>query len=111
MYGTIMRGRVREGRRDDFVRYVQQVEGNFPELQASGWLSNELAFEDKDPNRVILIVHFKDRESYVQNAAQPATDANYQRMLEYLDGPPEWIDVRYVAMRGEPVKEYEASRA
>ncbi len=106
MYGTIMRATVRKGRRDDFVRYMQEMESSFPELPSGGWLSSELAFEDKDPNRVLLIVRFKDRESYVRNAGRPETDANYRRMLEFFEAPPEWIDARYVAMRGQPVHEY-----
>jgi len=107
MYGTIMRARLRKDRRDGFVRYMQEMESGFPELQTSGWLSSELAFEDKDPDRILMIVRFKDKESYVRNAGRPETNANYRRMLEFFEAPPEWIDVRYIAMRGQPVQEYE----
>ena len=111
MYGTIMRARVRDGRRDDFVRYAKEMDSSFPELQTSGWLSSELAFEDRDPNRVVMIVRFRDKDSYVRNSGQPETDANYRRMVEFFEAPPEWIDVNYVAMRGQPVQEYAEARA
>ena len=50
-----------------------------------------------------MIVRFKDRESYMANADRSATDAEYRRQLEYLDGEPEWIDVNYAEYVGQPL--------
>jgi hypothetical protein len=62
-----------------------------------------LAWEDKDPDRIVMIVRFKDRESYMANADRPETDTDYRKQLEYLDGEPEWIDVSYADYVGKPL--------
>ena len=100
MFGTIMRAQVKAGQRDAFIAKMKErgTAGNNP-----GFLNAEIGFEDKDPNRVIAVIHFRDRDSYMANAARPQTDAEYQEMLQYLAGPPEWIDLHYVAFEGEPL--------
>jgi hypothetical protein len=70
---------------------------------ADGFHCAELAWEDSDPDRLVLIVHFNDRVSYLANAATPAQDAEYHAMLEYLEGEPEWIDIHYAGYRGQPL--------
>jgi hypothetical protein len=50
-----------------------------------------------------MIVHFKDRESYMANANRSETDTDYRQQLEYLDGEPEWIDVNYADYVGKPL--------
>jgi quinol monooxygenase YgiN len=101
MYGTIMRAKLKPGQQDAFRRFGQENPAD-----ASGWVSSEFAVEDKDPNRIVGIIRFKDKDSYVKNANAPQTNDNYNQMLKFLEGPPEWIDVHYVAFQGEPLKEY-----
>ena len=103
MYGTIMRARIKPGQQEAFRKYAQEQGGPDPN---SGWLSSEFAFEDKDPNRIVGIIRFNDKESYVKNADAPQTNENYNQMLRFFEAPPEWIDVHYVAFQGEPLKEY-----
>jgi quinol monooxygenase YgiN len=100
MFGTIMRAQAKPGQRDAFIEAMRRrgSESNNP-----GFLSAEICREDKDPDRVVAVIHFRDRESYMTNAARPQTDAEYNEMLQYLAGPPEWIDVHYVAYEGEPL--------
>ena len=97
MYGTIMRARVKPGRRDDFERLTQEIG---PEHRERGLVSFELAWEANDPNAVVAIIHFRDKESYVRNADRPETDQDYRRQLELLEGEPEWIDVEFGASVG-----------
>jgi quinol monooxygenase YgiN len=92
MYGTIMRGRVKQGRREDLER---EFAGITPHHREQGLVSAEIAWEVGDSGRFLEIIHFRDRESYERNAARPETDADYRRQLELLDGEPEWIDVEY----------------
>ena len=92
MFGTVMRARLKPERRDAFLNEIRAQEQRRPE----GLESAEVAVEDKDPDRILVIVRFRDRESYMANAADPEQDREYRRMLDYLDGEPEWIDVRYV---------------
>ncbi len=103
MYGTIMRAKLKPGQREAFQQWAQ--EQGSPK-DAGGWVSSDFAVEDKDPNRIVGIIRFKDRESYVKNASAPQTNNNYKQMLNFLEGSPEWIDVHYVAFQGETLKEY-----
>jgi heme-degrading monooxygenase HmoA len=102
MYGTIMRAQVKPGQREAFEAEMRNrgTAQNNP-----GFLSAELAYEDKDPDRVIAVIRFRDRESYVANAQRPQTDAEYQGMLQYLVGPPEWTDVHYTHFAGQTLSE------
>jgi heme-degrading monooxygenase HmoA len=99
MYGTIMRAKAKPGRREDFIAEMKQ-RGSANENP--GFLSAEIAYEDKDPDRVIAVIRFRDREAYLANTQRPQTDEGYQRTLEYLVEPPEWVDVHYVHFVGEP---------
>jgi quinol monooxygenase YgiN len=92
MYGTIMRARVKPGQRDAFIESMSAQQ----QSQPSGFHSADVAWEDKDPNRVVLIARFADKDSYVANASSPEQDREYRRMLEFLEAEPEWIDVNFV---------------
>ena len=110
MYGSIMRARVKPGKRQEFERSMQEITPAHQDYER-GLHSVELAWEDKDPNRVVMIIHFRDKESYVKNAKLPETDAGYRRWIQYLEGEPEWIDINYSAYVGEPLTASAASRA
>ena len=101
MYGTIMRAKVKPGRRAEYEKLMREMVPG-PEAYGQGMHSYEVAWEDKDPDRIVLIVRFNDRESYMANANRPETDAEYRQQLEYLDGEPEWIDVSYADYVGQP---------
>jgi quinol monooxygenase YgiN len=92
MFGTIMRGRVKKGRREDYERAFADLA---PAHREHGLVSAEIAWEVTDPDRFLQVIHFRDRESYERNAARPETDADFRRQMEFLDGDPEWIDVEY----------------
>jgi heme-degrading monooxygenase HmoA len=108
MFGTIMRAQVKPGRRDAFIA---EMEKRGTAQNNPGFICAEVGYEDKDPNRVIAVIHFRDRESYMENAGRPQTDEQYRATLEYLEGPPEWTDVHYVAFHGEPLTEASATAA
>ncbi|MGH7685340.1 MAG: antibiotic biosynthesis monooxygenase family protein [Candidatus Dormibacteria bacterium] len=104
MYGTIMRGKVKAGQKAAYESYMKQLVPS-AESYGQGMHSVEVGWEDKDPDRFVVIVHFRDRDSYVANADSSETDAQYRQQLEYLDGPPEWIDVNYGDYVGKPLGE------
>jgi len=101
MYGTIMRAKVKAGQRAEYEKVMRQMVPS--EGYGHGLHSYEIAWEDKDPDRIVLIIHFKDRESYLANANRPETDTDYRQQLEYLEGEPEWIDVSYGDYVGKPL--------
>lgn len=103
MYGSIMRARVKPGQLDALVRQFEQNRERITRM--AGFLSTEFGQEDKDPNRVVAIIHFKDKESYLRNAEAPETDANYREMLKHMEGAPEWIDLHYKRYFGQSLTE------
>ena len=109
MYGSIMRARIKAGKKDDYVRLLQEFVPS-AEDYGQGLHSLEIAFEDRDPNRVVLIIHFRDRESYVRNADRPQTNADWERQAALLDDV-QWIDVNYVNYLGRPVGGEETATA
>ena len=104
MYGSIMRARLKPGAREGYEAHLRTLVPS-AEDYGQGLHSIEMAYEDKDPDRVIVVVHFRDRESYLANANRPETDSEYRSQLEFLDGEPEWIDVNYSAYVGKPLTE------
>jgi quinol monooxygenase YgiN len=103
MYGSIMRARVKPGKLDALVSQFEQNRDRITRMP--GFVSMEFGQEDTDPNRVVGIIHFKDKESYVRNAQAPETDANYREMLKHMEGEPEWIDLQYKRYFGHPLTE------
>lgn len=97
MYGTIMRARVKPGHREALNELMTTSEES---RQPPGFHSFEVAWEEKDPDRVVVVVHFVDKESYVANAESPQQDAEYRQMLEHLVEEPEWIDVNWAQYVG-----------
>ena len=95
-----MRAQVKAGQRDAFI---EAMRGRGSASRNPGFLSAEIGFEDKNPDRVVAVIHFRDRASYMANAERPETDSDYRGMLDYLTGPPEWTDLHYVAYEGEPL--------
>src|SRR4029077_12241050 len=85
MYGAIMRAKIKAGQQEAFRRYAQEQGG--PDA-ASGWVSSEFAVEDKDPNRIVGVIRFKDKESYVKNANAPRTNENYNQMMKFFEAAP-----------------------
>ena len=66
MYGSIMRGRIKTGRREEFERLMCELSLAHV-ADERGLHCVELAWEDEDSNRVVMILHFEDRQSYVRN--------------------------------------------
>jgi len=104
MYGTIMRARVKPGRRAEYEKLMKEMVPS-ADAYGQGLHSIEAAWEDKDPNRLVMIVHFKDRESYMANAERSETDEQYRQQLDFLEGEPEWIDVNYAMYTGKSLGE------
>jgi quinol monooxygenase YgiN len=104
MYGSIMRARIKSGRRAEFEKLMHDLVPSAGDY-GQGLHSVEMAFEDADPDRVVVVVHFKDKATYVANADRPETDAEYRRMAEFFDGEPEWVDVHFGDYVGRPLTE------
>jgi hypothetical protein len=60
--------------------------------KVKGALSGYLFQLDKDPQDWIMVALFQDKKSYVANADDPEQDRWFRRMMEHLDGEPQWND-------------------
>ena len=103
-----MRAKVKPGKKAEYEAMMRALVPSADDY-GRGLHSVEVAWEDKDPDRMVAIIHFSDRDSYIANANRPETNADYERQMAYLEGPPEWIDVNYGDYIGRPVSESAAT--
>ena len=90
-YGTVMIAKVKVAK-DDIVRELQDWER---ERKAPGYQNSHVMFADD--GRVVNVVVFDSKESYMKLADDPEQDKWYQaRVAPMLDGDPEWIDGEWV---------------
>jgi len=47
---------------------------------------------DDDPNVLYLAVMFESKEAYQANADRPETNADFEKMMQFLVAEPEWHD-------------------
>ena len=89
MWGTIARMRAKPGHEQGLLDVSRE------ELAAhrpSGFVSTLIYRSVDDPQELWMAVAFESEEAYRNNAASPEQDAWYRRMLEHLEGDPEWHD-------------------
>jgi quinol monooxygenase YgiN len=80
--------KVKPGKMDEFLGTMGDTGGRQPK----GYLG-EIAYRmDGNPNEVMLIVFFQDRESYHANANDPEMAKEYEQYRALLDADPEWND-------------------
>ena len=87
MYGTIARMRVQAGKEAELGRVMQDRSREIP-----GFLFAHVYRMDEDPQTLMLVVAFRDREAYHANARSPEQDAEYQHYRALLEADPEWHD-------------------
>ena len=102
MFGTIARYRLKPGHSDMFIKEMSAFENDPPE----GWIYHTVFRSTKDPNEIWLSVVFESEDAYRNNANSPDMDREYRRIIEHLEGEPDWHDgnVIHEAMRKQPSK-------
>ena len=88
MYGTVARFRVKPGMEERLQQHMKAYE----QLDVPGFLNTMVYRMDSDSNEYYMAVVFDSKESYRRNADDPAQDARYREMLQFMDGEPEWHD-------------------
>jgi quinol monooxygenase YgiN len=93
LYGTVARLKVKPG-------HLEQLKADQEER---AWPKGGLAMYayqlDDNPDELLLAVVFEDEESYKANADLPETHQEYLKLLEHLEGEPEWHDGKVVVAR------------
>ena len=91
MYGTIARMHVKPN-------HQQQLQAMNDEWaqgrgrQVDGFVASYVLRPDDQPDELLLVAIFRDRDSYRANASDPEQDRWYRQMREHLQADPEWTD-------------------
>ena len=88
MYGTVARYRLKPGMEERLLAFEREIR----EAKLPGMVGAFTYRMDDDPRVYFEAVVFESREAYRAVAASPEQDARYRRLLELLEGPPEWHD-------------------
>jgi quinol monooxygenase YgiN len=109
MYGSILRAKIKPGQKAAFERFMEE---SLPSVDdyGRGLHSVEVGYEDKDSDRAVVIIHFRDKESYIANAERPDTNSDWERQREFFEGDVEWIDLHYQRYIGKPLGEEASAR-
>ena len=93
MFGTVGRLKVKPGKLDELA--AAMAEGQ--DRQIDGSIAYYVYQVEGKKNELILAVVFRDKESYMKNADDPAQDEAYRKMVDLLEGPPSWEDGEIIA--------------
>ena len=88
MYGTVAKMRVKPGKLEE----LRILSGSDAMTGIAGLVSTTVYQMDADPNALIMVVAFTDKDAYVANANSPEQNQRYEELVALLDGPPEWND-------------------
>jgi heme-degrading monooxygenase HmoA len=88
MYGTVARMRLKPGAEAAMQALSQEYEG----LRIPGYVATYVYRMDADPNEYYLATIWASKDAYLANANSPEQHARYLKMVELLEGPPEWHD-------------------
>jgi quinol monooxygenase YgiN len=88
MYGTVAVCQVRPGNLAR-LRALAAAEGS---LGIEGYLGTTLLVVDNHPDTVLMVVRFRDRETYLANAESAEQDERYQDFRALMENDPVWYD-------------------
>lgn len=88
MYGTVALCAVRAENVDRMraLAAAEQVG------QIDGYLGTDVLVAENHPDTLLMVVRFRDRESYDANADSPEQDAWYQEFRALMEADPVWYD-------------------
>jgi heme-degrading monooxygenase HmoA len=88
MYGTLGRMQPKAGKRDELIAMMSAPPAG---AAANGYRGSYLLKADEG-DEVVVAVMYEDKDAYVAMVHDPATDENFGRIMELLDGEPSWTD-------------------
>jgi heme-degrading monooxygenase HmoA len=92
MFGTLGRMKVKPGKLGDLLAHLQD-----PRMAAMPGHRGSYVLVSEEGEEVALAVMYESRDAYVAMVHDPATEANYPKLLEHLQGEPEWTDGEWIA--------------
>jgi quinol monooxygenase YgiN len=94
MFGTVARAKIKPENRKAFEEVMAR---QMAEAPVEGFVAAYTVWPEKMDDDVMLVAVFRDRESYMRNADDPAQDARYREMRALLESDPEWMDGEFVS--------------
>ena len=95
MYGTVAMCSVLPENTDKLVALAAAEDV----LGIQGYLGTEIMVAENHANTVLMVVRFRDRESYVANADSPGQDERYREFRALMESDPVWFDGEWVTSR------------
>ncbi|HZP91062.1 MAG TPA: antibiotic biosynthesis monooxygenase [Actinomycetota bacterium] len=92
MYGTLGRMQVKPGKLDDLLAHLRD-----PRMAAMPGHRGTYVLVAEGESEIALAVMYESKDAYVAMVHDPATEANYPKLLEHLAAEPEWTDGEWVA--------------
>lgn len=88
MYGTIGHYRLKPGMRDAALGTLHEQES----VATPGIVAVHVYQLDRNPDELMLVVMFEDREAYLANANSQEQHERYLKVRQYLVNDPMWFD-------------------
>ncbi len=90
MFAQLIRFTLKPDAWQEFLEFDRQWEAEQAPI-APGFKGSYVLREQDAPNRCLLVVLFESRELAQQNSDRPETNQWYRRLLELIEGEPEFI--------------------
>lgn len=88
MYGTVAMCSVK-AENVEALRALADAEGT---AGIDGYLGTDVMVPENHDDTLLMVVRFRDRDSYVANADSPEQDARYQEFRALMEADPVWYD-------------------
>jgi quinol monooxygenase YgiN len=88
VYGTIGRMTPKAGKRDELVALLSTA----PSGAAAGGYRGGYLMKADEGDEVVIAVMYEDKAAYDAMVHDPATDENFGKIMELLEGEPAWTD-------------------
>ena len=95
MHGTTARLYIKEGQEEAFIAHMAE---RAAEPRPPGQNSTYLIEWRKDSREFMMVTLFDDYELYHDYSHTPESDAKYQKMAEFFERDPVWLDGPIKAM-------------
>ena len=96
MYGSIFTMKVKTGRETAVIDLWKQWDTE-RQPGVGGVVAAFLLKPDRPSSELVGVAVFEDKAAYRANADDPGQDKWFRKLLENLEGDPEWEDGEYVA--------------
>jgi len=93
VYGTIGRMIPKSGKRDELVALLSSP----PSGTAAAGFRGAYLMKADEGDEVVIAVMYEDQDSYTAMVHDPATEANFGKIMELLEAEPTWTDGEWVA--------------